>query len=98
MDPGSIGAEALELRHAKIRAFLKEHDLGALFAYSPPAEHKWGQTGHVSYLTGWANHDRIVDSAVVIPVEGPSALLVAGLPFMLEQVADVSPVEDVRLV
>ena len=98
MDPGSTSAEMLELRHAKIRAFLGERDLGALLVYSPPAEHKWGQTGHVSYLTGWANHDRIVDSALVVPVEGPPALLVAGLPFMLEQVADVSPVGDVRLV
>ena len=58
-----------EERYEKIREFLRQQGLGALFVYSPPAEHKWGQTAHVAYLTGWANHDRIVDSAVVVPVE-----------------------------
>ena len=93
-----VSADLLEGRFKRVRAFLEEKGLGGLLAYSPAAEHKWGQTGHVSYLTGWANHDRIVDSAVVIPVEGRPALLFAGLPFMLEQIPDVSPIEDVRLV
>src|SRR5438105_1972359 len=90
--------EEIEQRHNRVRAFLEQQNLAALFAYSPPIEHKWGQTGHVSYLSGWANHDRIVDSVVVIPYKGPPALLVAGLPYMLEQIADVSPLSDLRLV
>ena len=98
MDYSSVTTETLEARYARIRLFLEERGLGGLFAYSPATEHKWGQTGHVSYLTGWANHDRIVDSAVVIPVEGPPALLVAGLPYILEQIGDVSPLDDLRLV
>lgn len=93
-----MDAELLEARYQRIRAFLEAEDLGALLVYSPAAEHKWGQTGHVSYLTGWANHDRIGDSAVVVPADGPPALLFAGLPFMKEQIADVSPIEDVRMV
>jgi len=98
MPSDRTSAEVLEARYAKTRAFLENENLGALLVYSPPAEHKWGQTGHVSYLTGWANHDRIVDSAVVVPVDGPPALLFAGLPYMRDQIADVSPLEDVRLV
>ena len=62
----------LRPRIERIRAWLEAKNLGGLFVYSPAAEHKWGQTGHVAYLTGWANHDRIVDSAVVVPVEGGS--------------------------
>ena len=93
-----VDAETLEARYEKIRAFLEDQRLGALLVYSPPAQHQWGQVGHVGYLTGWANLDRVVDSAVVVPVEGPSALLFAGLPFMLDGIADVSPLEDVRLV
>ena len=93
-----ISPDEYEARYERIRQFLREQGLGALFVYSPPAEHKWGQTAHVAYLTGWANHDRIVDSVVVVPVVGPPALLFAGLPFMQEQVAEVSPMRDVRLV
>ena len=93
-----VKSEVLEARLQEVRAFLEAENLGALVVYSPAAEHKWGQTGHVSYLTGWANHDRIVDTAVVVPVDGPPALLYAGLPFMAEQVVDVSPLEDVRMV
>ena len=85
-------------RIERIRAWLEANNLGALFAYSPAAEHKWGQTAHVAYLTGWANHDRIVDSAVVVPVEGDPVLMFAGLPYMLEQIEQVSPITDVRLV
>lgn len=88
----------LQSRHQKIRNFLQERDIGALFAYSPPMAHSWAQTGHVSYLAGWGNRDRIVDTAVVIPAQGSAALLVAGMPFMLEQVAQASPLQDIRLV
>ena len=98
MTSEQLSAEVLEARYQQIRAFLEAQDLGALLVYSPAAEHKWGQTGHVSYLSGWANHDRIGDSVVVVPVDGPPALLFAGLPFMKEQIADVSPVKDVRMV
>ena len=62
--------EILRPRWNRIRDWLETEGLGAIFVYSPAAEHKWGQTGHVAYLTGWANHDRIVDSAVVVPLEG----------------------------
>ena len=85
-------------RIAQVQSFCHEEDLGGLLAYSPPKEHKWGQTGHVSYLSGWDNHDRIVDSAVVIPARGAPALLVAGMPFMLEQIDAVAAIADVRLV
>lgn len=94
----SIPPQEFAGRHDKVRAFLRDSGLGALFAYSPPIEHKWAQTGHVSYLSGWANHDRIVDSAVVIPAEGPAALLFAGMPYMREYIADVSAIKDVRMV
>ena len=98
MSSVQMSAEVLETRYKKIRAFLENQDVGALFVYSPPVEYKWGQTGHVSYLSGWANHDRIVDSAVVVPVSGHPALLIGGAPYMLKQIADVSPLKDVRLI
>jgi len=41
-----------EERYEKIREFLRQQGLGALFVYSLPAEHKWGQTAHVAYLAG----------------------------------------------
>lgn len=88
----------LRPRIERIRAWLDARNLGGLFVYSPAAEHKWGQTGHVAYLTGWANHDRIVDSAVVVPVEGDPVLMFAGLPYMIEQIEQVSPIGDIRLV
>jgi Xaa-Pro aminopeptidase len=93
-----ITKQELESRHGRIREFLTEQDLGALFAYSPPFCHQWGQTGHVSYLSGWGNQDRLGDSAVVIPVSGSPAVLFTGLPYMKEQVAEVSPIEDLRIV
>ena len=93
-----ISNETYELRFQKIQEFLEEEDIGALFVYSPPIEHKWGQTGHVSYLSGWADHDRIVDSAVVVPLQGAPALLFAGMPYMRELALEVSPLDDVRLV
>ncbi|MAE60296.1 MAG: hypothetical protein CMJ49_02950 [Planctomycetaceae bacterium] len=94
----TIAPEEFDQRHERVRAFLRERDLGALIAYSPPAEHKWTQTGHVAYLSGWANHDRIVESVVVVPAKGDAALFLTGMPYMLEQIANVSPLTDVRLV
>ena len=91
-------AKVYEARHETVRVFLEDQDLGALVVYSQPHEHKWAQTGHVSYLSGWASSDRVADSLVVVPVAGRPALLVAGLPYMLEQISEVSPIEDVRLV
>ena len=94
----TVSAKQLEQRFSGVRHFLEEQGLGALFVYSGPEAHQWGQTGHVSYLSGWANHDRIGDSAVVVPVTGQPALLFAGLPYMREQIGDVCPLQDVRMV
>ncbi len=91
-------AHEIESRQESVRHFVDREDLGALLIYSPPMANMWGQTGHVGYLSGWASHDRIVDSALVLTRKGPPALLVAGLPFMLEQIREVSPIEDLRLV
>lgn len=85
-------------RYTRIQAYLNEHNLAAVLAFSPPIEHKWGNTGHVSYLTGWSNHDRVVESLAVVPAVGPPALLLAGLPYMLAQISQVSPMQDLRLV
>ena len=90
--------EEFEQRWTRVQDFLQEQDLGGLLAYSPPEEHKWGQTGHVSYLSGWDNHDRIIDAAVVVPARGEPALLLAGMPFMLEQIEEVAHLRDLRLV
>ena len=79
-----ISAETLDTRFEQIRAFLDDRGLGALFAYSPPHEHLWGQTGHVSYLSGWANHDRFVDSAVVVPVSRASSPSCGGGPVCVQ--------------
>ena len=84
--PNYITPELFESRHNRIREYLRSNNLGALIAYSIPPEHKWGQTGHVSYLSGWANHDRITDNLVVIPVEGDVSLLFTGLPYMFPQI------------
>ena len=94
----TVSADRLEERFNGVRGFLEEQGLGALFVYSGPEAHQWSQTGHVSYLSGWANHDRIGDSAVVVPVNGEPALLFAGLPYMREQIAEVCPLQDVRMV
>ena len=58
-------AEMLEERYKKVRAFLEAEGLGALIVYSPPAAHQWGQTGHVAFLSGWGNLDRMVDTVVL---------------------------------
>ena len=98
MESQLISRQEFEERYDKVRSFLADHQLGALLVYSPAREHKWGQTGHVSYLSGWANDDRIVETVVVVPRAGPPVLLASGMQFMFEQAAEVSPIEDMRLV
>jgi Xaa-Pro aminopeptidase len=93
-----VSKATYEQRFAAIQQFLADEGLGGLLAYSPPMEHKWGQTGHVSFLSGWADHDRLADSVVVVPAQGRPALLFAGLPFMRDLVLEHSPLDDVRLV
>ena len=39
-----ISLEELQQRHERVRSFVADQGLGALFVYSPPQEHKWGQT------------------------------------------------------
>ena len=97
MDDQPIPASEFAERHRRVQAFLQEKELGALMVYSPAHEHKWGQTGHVAYLSGWANCDRIVDTVVVVPQQGELVLLAAGMDFMLEQAGEVSPITDMRL-
>ena len=96
--PNYIKPELFETRYGRIREYLQAQNIGALLAYSTPPEHKWGLTGHVSYLSGWANHDRISDTFVVVPAEGEVCLLFAGLPYMLEQIKEISPIKDLRMV
>ena len=96
--PNYIKPELFETRYKHIKNYLKENNIGALLAYSTPPEHKWGLTGHVSYLSGWANHDRISDVFVVVPAEGEVCMLFAGLPYMRQQIQEVSHIKDLRMV
>lgn len=98
MKISGISTKTYQTRYRKIQQYLEEEGLGALLVYSPPVEHKWGQTGHVSYLSGWADHDRLIDSVVIVPLRGAPVLLFAGLPYMRDLALEVSPLEDVRLV
>ena len=79
MQGPTISPSEIEVRHDKVRAFLADEGLGALLAYSPAHDHWWGNTGHVSYLSGWSNRDRIVDTVVVMPREGEPVLLASGM-------------------
>ena len=97
MQSQPIPPEQFTARRRRIQEFLTERELGALLVYSPAHEHKWGQTGHVAWLAGWGNCDRIVDSAVVVPQQGEPVLLLAGMDFMFEQAAEVSPIAEMRL-
>ena len=97
MQDQPIPRSEFEERYRRVREFLSEGDLGALMVYSPAHEHKWGQTGHVAYLSGWGNCDRIVDTVVVVPQQGEPVLLLSGMDFMFEQAAEVSPIADMRL-
>ncbi len=98
MESQAISRQEFQSRYDRVQRFLEDKQLGALLAYSPAREHKWGQTGHVSYLSGWANDDRIVETVVVVPRHGDPVMLAAGMQFMFEQAAEVSPIEDMRLV
>ena len=91
MESQAISKQEFQSRYHRVQQFLEERQLGALLAYSPAREHKWGQTGHVSYLSGWANDDRIVETVVVVPRRGAPVMLAAGMQFMFEQAAEVSP-------
>ena len=53
-------------RVATLQGWLVEQDMAGLIACSGPRHHIWGQTGHVGYLSNWANLDRSVDVAVVL--------------------------------
>ena len=87
-----------EERIKKVAAFAAERDLGAVVVHSAPRIHQWSQTGHVGYLTNWSNLDRITDTMVVVTRAAEAILLVPGVEYMLEQIAEVSWIGDVRLV
>ena len=93
-----IPRSQFEQRIERVRRFAIERDLSAVVVYSSPKIHQWSQTGHVGYLTNWSNLDRIVETAVVVPRQGDAVLLVAGVEYMRDQIAEVSWIEDVRLV
>ena len=84
-------------RLARLREFMAQQRLDALLIYSAPRAHMWSQTGHVGYLSDWANRDRIPDTLVVVPSEGEPESLYSGLPYMNSQIAEVSWMSDVRL-
>ena len=93
-----IPRSLFDQRIERVQAFAVERNLAAVFVFSSPRIHQWSQTGHVGYLTNWSNLDRTVDTAVIVPREGEAALLMPGVEFMLDQVAQVSWTTDVRLV
>ena len=93
-----VSDEECESRVEKVREFVREHDLGALLVYSGPKAHMWYQTGHVAYLTNWANLDFFADAIVVVPETGEAALLCPGLEYSREMISRVSWIRDVRLV
>jgi Xaa-Pro aminopeptidase len=85
-------------RVGKVQKFVQEKELGALLVYSGPKAHMWYQSGHVGYLTNWSSLDRSTDAIVVIPETGDVTLLCPGADFMLDQISQVSWVQDIRLV
>ena len=93
-----VTREAFENRIERVRRFAVDSKLAAVVAFSPPRICQWSQTGHVGYLTNWSNLDRNTDTMVVVPSQGEAVLLVAGVVYMLDQIAEVSWIEDVRLV
>ena len=97
-DDERCSLEEFKGRWARVQTYLRDEGLAGLFAYSQPAEHKWSQIGHVSYLSGFDNYDRLVDTAVVVPVTGHPVVLLAGMPFMLEQMLGPNRIDDIRLV
>ncbi len=97
-DVPGIPTNEFQDRIEKVRRFVLENDLAGLLVYSGPRAHMWYQTGHVGWLTNWANLDRIPDSMVVIPSDGDPVLLFSGLPFMLPQLRETCWLKDVRIV
>ena len=93
-----VSDEECESRVEKVRAFVRERDLGALLVYSGPKAHMWYQTGHVAYLTNWTNLDFFADAIVVVPERGEAALLCPGLEYSRQMISRVSWMRDVRLV
>ena len=93
-----VPASEFARRIEQVRRFAHDRGLGAVVAYSAPTIHQWTQSGHVGYLSGWSNLDRIVDTMVVVPRDGEAVLLVSGVEYMRPQIEEVSWLTDVRLV
>ena len=85
-------------RLTRLKKFIVSHDLAALLVFSTARSHIWYQTGHVGYISNWSNRDRVSDTMVVILGEGDPVLLISGLPYMIEQVRELSWMSDVRVV
>ena len=85
-------------RLEKVREFADQNDLSAVVVYSAPTIHQWAQSGHIGYLTNWCNLDRLADTMVVVPRKGTPVLLLAGVEYMLEQIDQVSWINEVRMV
>ncbi len=96
--PAPIAESEFRDRAERVREFVVAQDLGALLVFSTSRFHIFYQTGHVGYLADLSNRDRVSDCIVLIPATGDPVLLVAGLPFMAEQVREASWVQDVRVV
>ena len=97
-DKLDIPENEFQLRIERIQEFMVEKELGGLLAYSSPRAHMWHQTGHVGWLTNWANRDRIPESMVLVAAQGEPVLLFSGLAFMFPQVREVSWMRDIRIV
>ena len=93
-----ISTDEFRGRITKIQDHLASKELGALVAFSSSKAHIWYQTGHVSYLSGWADWDRICDSMVVVPLEGDPVMFLSGLPYMARRAKETSWLEDIRTV
>ena len=93
-----IPRSEFEQRIERVRQFAKEQNLSGVVVYSAPKIHQWNQTGHVGYLTNWSNLDRITDVMLLVPCQGPPVLMVAGVEYMLDQIEEVSWIDQVRLV
>ena len=94
----SFKAEYVGKLRSKIQEHLASKGLGALAVFSTSKAHIWYQTGHVSYLSGWADWDRICDSMVVVPLEGDPVMFLSGLPYMTRRAKETSWLEDIRTV
>ena len=98
VDADPIPESEFRDRAERVREFVVAEDLGALLIFSTSRFHIFYQTGHVGYIADLSNRDRVSDCIVVIPATDAPVLLVAGLPFMADQVRAASWVEDVRMV